>query len=327
MMRADARTDVAGWAKTGGIAPSRVREALIALDAIPTRDAWVRYLDRMLAWLGAVALAAALGFFIAANWQLLGRFGKLALVEAVVVVAIAVVAWQGLDTLRGRAALFVAALAVGTLLAFVGQTYQTGADSYELFVAWAIAILPWALVARQPALWLLWVGLLDMAAWLYAGLSLQWFGLLFGPRVALWMILAIHLTALAAWELAIQRGIAWLDVRYGVRLLATGAGVAATALVVEAIVAGRGRDERLWLALLAYLALLGGLYYAYRVRRVDPFILAAAVLSVIVVIVTALGEAGLFDGFGGFLVAGVVIVAIAGAGAHWLRGLVREAAR
>ncbi|MET0204922.1 MAG: DUF2157 domain-containing protein [Casimicrobiaceae bacterium] len=60
---------------------------------------------------------------------------------------IALAVWRGLDTLPGKAAL-VAALLAGALLALVGQVYQTGADTFELFAAWAVAIV--VLVARMP---------------------------------------------------------------------------------------------------------------------------------------------------------------------------------
>ncbi|MET0346849.1 MAG: DUF2157 domain-containing protein [Casimicrobiaceae bacterium] len=63
---------------------------------------------------------------------------------------IALAVWRGLDTLPGKAALVVAALLVGALLALVGQVYQTGADRFELFAAWAVAIVAWVLVARMP---------------------------------------------------------------------------------------------------------------------------------------------------------------------------------
>ena len=46
----------------------------------------------------------------------------------------------------GKAALLAASLFVGALLALIGQIYQTGADTFEMFAAWAALILPWVLV-------------------------------------------------------------------------------------------------------------------------------------------------------------------------------------
>jgi len=160
---ADARSDVAAWIAQGHLPAARVREALQLAQAMPTQASWLRFLDRLLLGAGAVALSAALGFFVAANWSALGRFGKLALVEVVVVTALALVAWRGIDSKWGRAFLVVAALAVGTLLALVGQTYQTGADPWELFAVWAVAVAPWVAIGRQPALWLLWLAVLALA--------------------------------------------------------------------------------------------------------------------------------------------------------------------
>jgi len=169
----DARADVARWVEGGAVPRERIREALEIVQAIPSPTVWRVFLERLLLWAGLVAFCAALGFFIAANWQALGRFGKLALVEGAIVAALSVALWQGLDSRWGRAMLLVASLAVGTLLALVGQTYQTGADTWELFAVWAVAIAPWTLVARQPALWVLWIAIVDVAAWLYVSTSLH----------------------------------------------------------------------------------------------------------------------------------------------------------
>ena len=45
---------------------------------------------------------------------------------------------------------------VGGLLALIGQTYQTGADPWQLFALWALLALPWCLGARSDMLWAPW---------------------------------------------------------------------------------------------------------------------------------------------------------------------------
>ena len=54
------------------------------------------------------------------------------------------------------ALLVLAGLFLGALLALLGQIYQTGADTWELFAWWALLLLPWALAGASQALWLLW---------------------------------------------------------------------------------------------------------------------------------------------------------------------------
>ncbi|WP_051303676.1 DUF2157 domain-containing protein [Comamonas composti] len=109
-------------------------------------------------------LASGLIFWIAANWQEQTRMFKLGLIEAALALSIAAAClWP-----RARlAALLCAHLVLGGLLAFVGQTYQTGADAWQLFATWAALSLLWTLIARSDLLWTLWmlVGAMGLASW------------------------------------------------------------------------------------------------------------------------------------------------------------------
>ncbi len=49
----------------------------------------------------------------------------------------------GPECTPGKAALLLATLLLGVFLALFGQTYQTGADPWQLFANWALLILPW----------------------------------------------------------------------------------------------------------------------------------------------------------------------------------------
>ncbi len=263
---------------------------------------------------------------MAANWQALGRYARFALVEGALVLALACTWWRGLDRLAGRAALFAAAMLTGVLLALVGQVYQTGADTFELFAAWAAAIAVWVAAGRQPALWLLWVALIDIAAILYFRTALQsamgMAGFLFAPRAALWTVFVIDSAALAVWEWLALRNGGWLAVRWAPRMLATASGVVVTFLVVYDIVGFWRAQEWAWLA---YIGWLGGMYWAYRYRIRDLFVLAGLVLSMTVVVAFALGRP-LVDHGGavGFLMVGLLLIGCAAAGSLWLRRIAAE---
>lgn len=108
--------------------------------------------------LGAGALAAGLiGFglilWVAANWDDFGRAMRFGLLEAVT--AVSLVAAALLAAWRAPLAL-VAFLTLGGLLAYFGQTYQTGADTYQLFALWAALGLPIAWAARSDLVWTPW---------------------------------------------------------------------------------------------------------------------------------------------------------------------------
>lgn len=155
---------------------------------------------RALRWglllVAGLLLASGLIFWIAANWQTQTRMFKLGLIEAALALAVvAACLWP-----RARlAALLCAHLVLGGLLALVGQTYQTGADAWQLFAVWAALSLIWTLLARSDLLWTLWmaVGALGMATWQGRIDGLDWWFsrteplAVVLPQLLLWLGLAL----------------------------------------------------------------------------------------------------------------------------------------
>lgn len=131
-------------------------------------------------WLprGVAVLAAALGGFgvilwIAANWETLGRFGRFALLQALFLVMCA----GALVKPSARAPLgLLALLTIGGLFAYFGQTYQTGADPWQLFAVWAVLALPLCLSVRSDVLWTPWALIVStgISLWVYAHTSHRW---------------------------------------------------------------------------------------------------------------------------------------------------------
>lgn len=142
-------------------------QRLWALSGLHQRPhALLPQLRRGLAALAAWLLGMGLIFWVAANWQDQTRSFKLHLLEAAVLLSVgAALAWP-----RARTAwLLLATLALGGLLAFIGQTYQTGADPWQLFATWALLALPWTVAARRDGLWALWLLVAGLALALWSG--------------------------------------------------------------------------------------------------------------------------------------------------------------
>ena len=138
--------------------------AALALEVYPTKRSWLAFFNNASLIIGMVALVLSLMFFIAYNWLHMGKICKFALVEGALVITIIVYAY--LAFIRKfkfiqQLLLLVASIITGSLLALFGQVYQTGADTWQLFFAWACLIIPWVMIARMPALWLLWLGLIN----------------------------------------------------------------------------------------------------------------------------------------------------------------------
>jgi uncharacterized membrane protein len=161
-MAAEHRLDAAGL---------RRLEQLAGLESEP--DGLASALPRSVAVLAAALGGLGIVFWIAANWQTLGRFGRFALLEGFVVAMCAGALWR--PRARGPLGL-LAVLAIGGLFAYFGQTYQTGADPWQLFAVWAALALPFCIAARSDVLWAPWalITMTGISLWVRAHTGHSW---------------------------------------------------------------------------------------------------------------------------------------------------------
>ena len=128
--------------------------------------------------IGVAIVAAVLGglgivMWVAANWNAVGRIGQFSLLQGLVLM----LCTGALLCPAARKALsLIALLAIGGLLAYFGQTYQTGADPWQLFAVWAALALPLCLGVRSDILWAPWalVAMTAVSLWAHAHTSHQW---------------------------------------------------------------------------------------------------------------------------------------------------------
>jgi len=298
-----------------------VPRALSSSGLYPGGSDWYRFLDRLLLWMASLALGASVVFFVAFNWSEWGRFARFGIVEVAILLAVAAYVRWGHQRIAAQASLLAATLSLGALLALVGQVYQTGADPWQLFFAWAVLMLPWAVLGQAAVLWVVWVALLNVSGVLYFR-SFAFFGLMFDSAWSMyWLLFLFNVVVLGVWEAAALRW-RWLAVDWARRLVAVAAGAAITWLTLMAVFNGRYPDIQ---ALLAYGLWLAGLYGVYRRWRLDLFMLAGGCLSVTLVI-TALLADHVFEGneMAGFAIIALVILGLGAASAQWLKTLHRE---
>ncbi|WP_048437886.1 DUF2157 domain-containing protein [Caenimonas sp. SL110] len=134
-------------------------------------------LQRMLWPVIAVIAAALVGLgvilWLAANWDTMGRTTRFALLQGVIAVMCIAAAMRA--NLRAPLGL-LALICIGGLFAYFGQTYQTGADTWQLFAMWAVLALPLCLGARSDVLWAPWalVAMTAISLWVFAHTSHRW---------------------------------------------------------------------------------------------------------------------------------------------------------
>lgn len=131
------------------------------------------WLPRGIAVLGAALGGLGVVMWIAANWETLGRLGHFALLQGLVLatgVGAALIP-------QARAPLgLLALLGIGALFAYFGQTYQTGADPWQLFALWGALALPLCLGARSDVLWAPWalVVVTAVSLWVHTYSGHRW---------------------------------------------------------------------------------------------------------------------------------------------------------
>lgn len=304
---------------------SEQRLELLALAGLDREPApMLARLPLLLAGLAGLLCGLGLIFAIAANWSGLSRTVQFALLQAAVGLgALGIIIRPGLRLPLGVWCL----LATGGLLAFFGQTYQTGADTWRLFALWAVLALPLALGLRADALWVGWalVALTAIALWVTAHVGHRWRAEaddvvvhLIGWLAALGLALALH----GRWGRRSGCGV-WA--RRTAASLSTGL-VTATALA-----ALFGQDPTLQ-ALMALLALGVAASMLARPKGFDLFNLSAVALGLNVVLVGGLARL-LFhassggDAMGRFLLLGLAAAGMLAATVSGVLRLARAAGR
>lgn len=321
MNKSRAQALIQQWTAQKSIPSHKAAEALAVADVTPAASSWHGFLDKLLLANGGGLFLFGVIFFFAFNWQAITRFHKFAMIEGLVVASLwAYGHWQ--QKASGKMWLLAASVFVGVLLAFYGQTYQTGADTWQLFATWAALITPWALLAQLAALWFIWLLLLNLSLFLYFHAFHGFFGLIFSGGSIHLALFCFNSLALLAWELA-ARHLAWLQGRREVRLLAVMSGFSISWLMLSFIFNDSADSNGFML--LVYPAWLAAMYWVYRYLIIDVFMLAGLCLSVIVVSTAFWGDSLLKanDGLGFFALAFWVII-LSSAAIKWLKQVVAQ---
>ncbi len=259
---------------------------------------------------GVAIVAAALGglgivMWIAANWNSLGRIGQFSLLQGLVLM---LCTGALLRPAARKALSLIALLAIGGLFAYFGQTYQSGADPWQLFAVWAAVALPLCLGVRSDIVWIPWtlVAMTAVSLWMQAHTSHQW--------RAYPLDVNVHLVA---WGVALLLNIALCrplerHTGAGPWVLRTSVGLTMMLIVAPALMGlfGTRIAPQFWygLGLMAAAALC----FAWR-PMFDIFNLSIVALALDVLIFSGIMHA-IFDGgnagIGSFLILGLMATAM-----------------
>lgn len=132
------------------------------------KEAWEQFLKLILISLGVGFTTAGVLFFFAYNWADLHKFVKIGLIESLIIAVTLTALLVKVNLIAKNILLTGAAILVGVLFAVFGQIYQTGANAYDFFMGWTLAITLWAAVSNFAPLWLLFIALTNTTIVFYS---------------------------------------------------------------------------------------------------------------------------------------------------------------
>lgn len=289
----------------GALSPEAWQKSLEFCGFTPDGKAWLTYWRHIFLMGGALFFLAGVICFIAWNWGTISPFGRMALVGSLVAASGVGAVVLGPDTRLGQILLLACGICMGPMMAVFGQTYQTGAELWELFRVWTVLLCLLALAGRQVGLW--------FTAWIVGSIfAALWFGRSFSsPFDALgaffilpeWLL--VIASAIIIWEWAARRAAqraqeSWLRSRWMPRLLFFDLIARCTAYLLVYIFSDYSLTNEgfLWLphGLVPFFALAtGGIsWWWYRQKEPDLFMLAVLLGAATTVVLAFLAEAELF---------------------------------
>lgn len=154
--------------KNSNLSQAALTKALVEEGIYADRRSWSKFLELVALSLGAAFCLAGLIFFLAYNWHLMHKFLKLGLVQALLLVVVAVVVLRrDLRPLARNLLILSASVLVGAMFSVFGQIYQTGADAYDFFLGWTVFVVIWTIAANFYPLWVLLLTLINVTFLLY----------------------------------------------------------------------------------------------------------------------------------------------------------------
>lgn len=297
-----------------------------ARNIVRPASLWFSWAGKMLLFYGSALVLAGIIYFFAYNWAKMGRFVKFGIIETGIISCVIASYMRGITQLSGKTLLLAASVLVGVLLAVYGQIYQTGADAFELFTAWAALIACWVIISDFAALWMVWLLIINTGAvffWTQVG----------DPTVCIRFdvfcigLATLNGTALVLREAGVHRGFDWLSGRWHRWILLSATLVILSIPVIHLIVDSKPGEEISGMFPYIWLLFAACSFAYYRLKGRDMTSLSLVMTNACVLLLTWIGNM-LFSNMntiwrthdgGPFLIFALIILAVVSAAAFFLK--------
>ena len=293
------------------LTPQALEESLSICKFLPDKDNWKNFIDKLLLFLGTGFFLAGVVFFFAYNWAEIPKILKFGIIQFLIVGNVFFAWYKGLNTLTGKVFLLGASILVGVLLAVFGQVYQTGADAYNLFLAWSILIVGWVFISKFAGLCFFWLLLVNITIKLFFDQAMK-----VEEALICEILFFVNFTALIIWEYFAYKGKEWLQNRYFPRLIKLFTGIT---IIIPVFFLIFEKEKSLFthLSIFLYALFLILVYWYYKTITRDLFMLTIGCFGLIAVITAAIGKfIDLMDG--GWLALSILVIVLIGGATSWL---------
>jgi uncharacterized membrane protein len=197
---------------------SDLEKEFVKADKRSDEHSWKKFLSFNLILIAILLLLAGVIFFVAANWKEIDYFIKLAILISAVAITSLIGGILGLSNIKGKMLVLLSCLLIGPSLALFGQIYQTGADTYQLFLGWAILITPFLILNYFSGLLFFWIFLFNLSFIMWSNVFLPYFPELIQTPLVFVLPLG-NLALLLLWEFGYYKKISLTNSRIVARLL------------------------------------------------------------------------------------------------------------
>jgi hypothetical protein len=246
---------------------------------------WGAWISLLLLVIGMSLMLSGIVYFFAFNWTKITPEIKLGSIQLAILGCVGASYFHNLSRLYGKIMLLSASVLVGVFLAVFGQIYQTGADSYNLFMMWALLILPWVILSEFAALWLVWIVITNVFLMLY------WSQAALPDRESEMMIVSylaiLNSAFLGLREFFVGQGKKWLQDRWTRAILVGPILVYALIPTIELIVNPSRATHAIFLGAVLSAIIHAVFYVVYRYKIPDMRGLAATILSGCIILESA----------------------------------------
>ncbi|WP_372365509.1 DUF2157 domain-containing protein [Candidatus Uabimicrobium sp. HlEnr_7] len=288
-----------------------LEESLRISKVIPDRKGWQDFISKTFLLLGITLLLCGIIFFFAYNWASLHKFAKLAITQTILFTFAAVAMIKGFDHIVGKSSLLGACVMIGPTLGVYGTIYQTGADTYELFLGWSVLMAGWVAISKFAGLWFTWFVLINISVFLYCE---QVYGRTFLLKEDFYLVFfTINFTAVALWEYFYHKKIEWLQNRFFPRAI----NILIYSILLPPIIVVIFDSKGLSLVPVIYIFYVAGVFWFYQKQIRDLFMLTINCLSLIVVFSCMFGNE-VVDGPGTMIPMSLFIMGITATAGYWL---------